>query len=194
MQLVLASASPRRTDLLAAAGYGFEVRPADIDETPHLGERAAAYVERVACEKATAVHTPGNVTLAADTTVVVDGTILAKPADAGDATRMLEALSGRTHEVMTGVAAISATATRPRSFVTVTLVTMTDITASAIAWYLDTGEPEGKAGAYALQGRGGTFVESVSGSVTNVIGLPMVETMELLRAAGVTDPSVRSSS
>jgi septum formation protein len=181
--LVLASGSPRRRELLARLGVRFTVVPADIDETPRAGEDPLAYVERLAAEKAASVH-DGDVVLAADTTVVLDGTILGKPADAGEAAAMLRALSGRAHLVHTGV-----TARRGRRSTTTsatTLVRFADLTADDIAWYVATGEPMDKAGAYALQGAGGVFVVGIEGSASNVVGLPLHVVPVLLAELGTT--------
>jgi septum formation protein len=180
-RLILASGSPRRRELLAYLGVPFDVRAPDIDETPLAGELPADYVERVARGKADAVD--GDIVIAADTTVVLDGTVMGKPADPSDAVRMLGALAGRAHEVLTAVA-VKAGATVTTTTVH-TVVTMTPMTADEINWYVATKEPLDKAGAYALQGTGGIFVARLDGSASNVIGLPLAELMALLRAAGV---------
>jgi len=182
--LVLASASPRRNDLLGRLGLAFDVVAPDVDETPGLGEDPVVYVERVARAKATAVAGAGAVVLAADTTVVLDGIILGKPADGTDAARMLSALAGRTHDVLTGVAVRRADG-HVESTVVRTAVTMTAMSEAEIAWYVGTGEPLDKAGAYALQGSGAVFVERIEGSASNVVGLPLATVAELLRRAGV---------
>ena len=176
-QFILASGSPRRRQMLTDLGLQFEVRPADIDETPAAGEAPANYVLRLAREKAAAVA-PGLV-LAADTTVDFDGQILGKPADRVEAIAMLQRLSGRHHFVHTGVAL------GERSFVCSTLVTFRVLPPAEIEWYVDTGEPYDKAGAYGMQGRAASMVASLTGSATNVIGLPLAETVDLLRAAGI---------
>jgi septum formation protein len=188
MRVTLASQSPRRRELLAALGLDLEVRPAHADESAHPGEPAAEYVRRVAREKARAVD--GAVVLAADTAVVLDGEILGKPSDDGDAQRMLRALSGRAHEVMTGVCVRSRTpgGWREQESVVVTTVELAPIDEARIAWYVATGEPMDKAGAYAVQGIAGAFVRAVRGSLTNVVGLPLEESLALLTAAGVTMP------
>jgi septum formation protein len=163
-RIVLASASPRRHELLARLGVAFEVVPADLDETPHEGEAAPRYVERLAREKADAVasRTAGAATvIAADTTVELDGRILGKPVDDDEAMAMLRALSARTHRVHTGLAVqvvgLPAHTGAPVvvSTVVTTSVAMTAITPAMAAWYVGTGEPMDKAGAYALQGAGG---------------------------------------
>ena len=165
----------------------FAVRPADIDETPLPGEAPANYVRRLSIEKTDAsIKSPlasqAEVVLAADTTVDVDGEILEKPLDADDAYRMLRTLSGRSHLVHTGVT-VSVPITGARRSITIvvtTEVTFADLEDAAIDWYLETGEAMDKAGAYGIQGAAGAFVEKINGSVTNVIGLPLAETLRLL--------------
>lgn len=185
--LVLASASPRRRDLLSQLGLQFTVAAADLDETPLEKEAADAYVLRLARAKAQAVAArfPGTWVLAADTTVALGTELLGKPSDPAEAREMLNRLSGRTHAVYTGVAlagrAQEATVVR-------TGVTFRTLSAGEIGWYVSTGEPLDKAGAYALQGKGGFLVAAVEGSPTNVIGLPLGETLELLTRAGVPLP------
>ena len=173
MRLMLASASPRRRDLLTAAGYTFDVHPVDIDETRHAGEPPREYVLRVAAAKAQAASAAWveRVVLAADTTVTVDGAVLGKPADDADAARMLRQLAGRAHEVLTGV----AVARRARLVTTVetTTVWMAPLTDDDIRRYVESGEPAGKAGGYAIQGRASRFVTRIAGSYANVVGLPV---------------------
>ena len=185
MRLILASASPRRTDLLREAGYLFEVEPADVDESELAGEPPAAYVVRVAAMKARAVAArhPGEMILAADTTVVLDGAMLAKPADDADATRMLGLLSGRTHDVLTGVVLVRTG--RESSALVGTRVRFRPLTAAEIEWYVASGEPHDKAGAYGVQGLAARFVESVDGSYSNVVGLPVGAVRALLEAEGL---------
>ena len=171
MALILASGSPRRLALLQELGLDPIVRPADIDETARAGEAAGAYVERLAIEKGAAVVGDANdVIISADTIVVLDDALLGKPTDDADAATMLSSLSGRTHEVMTGVAVRRNDSVE--SFVETTVVHFADMTNDEIAWYVGTGEPADKAGAYGMQGRGGAFVVSIEGSYDNVIGLP----------------------
>ncbi len=185
MQLILASASPRRRELLGHLGVIFEVRPADIDEALRPGEGAHAYVERLAREKA-GQH-PGRIVLAADTSVVIDDEVLGKPGhDAVLGATMLGRLSGRAHEVLTGIAVSGPKGLTSR--VVSSQVHFRALTATEIAWYVHTGEGADKAGGYALQGRAGAFITSIVGSPSNVIGLPLADTAELLRAAGLALP------
>jgi septum formation protein len=172
-RIILASASPRRAELLHAAGIAFDVLPADVDESAHAGEAPPAYVERLARAKATAVHRqhPARVVLGADTTVVVDGEILGKPADAADARRMLTMLAGRSHEVVTGVAV--AAGPYLESARDTTLVEFAPLSRDWIDWYIATAEPMDKAGAYAIQGFASRFVTRIAGSYSNVVGLPV---------------------
>jgi septum formation protein len=180
--LVLASASPRRADLLAGVGLRFAVRPSHIDESPRPGEQPAAMVERLAREKAQAVAHPGELVVGADTTVVVDGHMLGKPADDDEATAMLRRLAGRAHEVLTGVAVVEDG--RVASGVEASRVAFAPLDEEEIAWYVATGEPLDKAGAYAIQGRGGLLVTSVDGNYSNVVGLPLPLVYRLLRELG----------
>ena len=182
MRLVLASRSPRRADLLTRAGYEFEIAPADIEERLLDGETPAAHVRRLAGDKAARVARdhPESIVLGADTVVVIDDVMLGKPADDADAAGMLRRLSGRTHEVLTGVAL--HTTSNHRDDVASTRVTFRELTAGDIAWYVGSGEPAGKAGAYAIQGRGSRFVTRIDGSYTNVVGLPIALVDRLLRA------------
>jgi septum formation protein len=177
-RLVLASASPRRHDLFRSVGLDFEVRPADIDESVAPGEDPIAYVRRLSREKAAAVARDGELVVAADTTVEVDGLILGKPIDAADARRMLSLLSARTHRVHTGVTVHRGTAVD--TIVVSPAVTFVALDGATIDWYVGTGEPMDKAGGYAMQGAGGGLVERIDGSVSNVIGLPLAETLALL--------------
>jgi septum formation protein len=186
---VLASASPRRRELLGAIGLDFDVRPPDIDESPLPGEEPRAHVERVARQKARAIGAPGEIVLAADTIVVLDGAILGKPNDLSDARRMLQLIQGRQHLVLSGVVLRevgSGTETNEREAVVVeeSTVRMRPLDAAEISWYVATGEPADKAGAYALQGVGGLFVERVEGSSSNVIGLPLHAVYELFLRLG----------
>jgi septum formation protein len=179
-ELVLASASPRRAELLTLAGFRFVVDPADVDETERPGEKPDDYVLRVARDKARTVaqRQAGRVVLAADTTVVADGRILAKPADEADAIRMLELLSGGVHDVWTGVVAVKDG--HEAAETVLTRVHMRAMTPEEIRWYVATGEPMGKAGAYGIQGRAARFIDWIEGSWSNVVGLPVATVDQLL--------------
>lgn len=174
-RLILASASPRRRELLAQIGFTFEVRPAHVNEDPRPGEDPIAYVVRLARDKAEAVYAelndPEAVVLGADTTVTLDGHILAKPLDAADAARMLRMLSGRTHRVITGVALASAKGTEVTA--EVTGVRFTALCEPEIADYVATGEPMDKAGAYGIQGLAAKWIPRVEGCYFNIVGLPL---------------------
>ncbi len=183
-RLILASASPRRSDLLASLGLRFEVRPVVVDESPRAGERPAELVERLAGEKARARAEPGELVVGGDTVVVLDGTVLGKPADRADAAEMLSALAGREHEVLSGIAVVSGDDRRLATDVERTRVRMTPLDAERIGWYVDTGEPMDKAGSYAIQGLGAAFVESIDGSYTNVVGLPLAALRRLMAEIG----------
>lgn len=184
VSLVLGSGSPRRLELLTRAGIGFVVRPADIDESPHEYETPTEYVRRLSLEKSAAVIGPNEIVVAADTTVECDGRVLEKPVDDADAAAMLRVLSDRDHHVHTGVAIRSEHVLQ--SFVVTTTVTFVELTPQMIEWYVGTGEARDKAGAYGIQGAAASFVERVEGSVTNVIGLPMAETLAMLRVVAET--------
>jgi septum formation protein len=205
MRLILASASPRRAELLRAAGYTFDVAAVAIDERVRDGEAAAAYVGRLAAEKSAALATklqqlaqlgrldplgrPGSdlpdqmVILAADTSVVVGGEILGKPIDDADAARMLRRLSGQRHEVMTGVSLRHGATQLAR--VEVTAVDFLPLDDADIAWYVASGEGRDKAGAYAIQGRASRFIPRIDGSYSNVVGLPVARVHELLASLRV---------
>jgi septum formation protein len=184
MQLILASSSPRRAELLTQAGFAFQIDPADVDETVLTGESPDAYVARVARDKARIVaarHPADAVILAADTTVVAAGAILAKPQDAADAARMLTLLSGTVHDVLTGV--VLSRDSGASVEVVRTRVHFVDLTAEDIAWYVATGEADGKAGAYGIQGRAARFVDWIEGSWSNVVGLPIATVARMLASA-----------
>lgn len=172
MKVVLGSSSPRRRELLEQLGVEFDVARPDIDETPMPGEGPVEYVRRLAVEKSRVIPVDGDtLVITADTTVDLGGEILGKPEDEADARAMLRRLSARTHRVHTGVALrVGDTVV---SEVVTSLVTFTPLTAASIDWYVGTGEPLDKAGAYAIQGAGGVFVQRVRGSVSNVVGLPL---------------------
>ena len=195
MRLVLASASARRAELLRAAGFAFEIRAVDIDERVQPGEAPDVYVRRLAMEKsgramellagegraegpARAEDRDGPAVLGADTAVVVDGTILGKPADDRDAASMLRRLSGRPHQVMTGVSLRTPKGESGR--VETTTVEFSPLGDADIAWYVESGEGRDKAGAYAIQGLASRFIPRVHGSYSNVVGLPIAAVRELL--------------
>jgi septum formation protein len=192
--LVLASGSPRRLELLRHLRPKIEVRRPDVDERPLEGERPMAYVERLAVAKAAEVaaqlsgpiELADSLIVAADTAIDLDGQILGKPTDRPDARRMLAALSGRTHRVHTGVALMHRGEVARR--VVSAEVDVVALRPSDIEWYLATGEADDKAGAYALQGAAGAFVRAVRGSVSGVIGLPLVEVVDLAAGLGVDLP------
>jgi septum formation protein len=195
LTITLASTSPRRRELIAVLGIPFRVAaPAGVDETPRAGESPVELARRLAVEKAQSVD--GDPVVAADTIVEVDGDILGKPVDADDARRMLRRLSGRAHRVHTGVAVRTGERLEVEVEVAVQIVTTSvrfvALTPEAIEWYLATGEPFDKAGAYAIQGAGGVFVEGVEGSVSNVVGLPLHIVARMLGIRGFRDGGGRS--
>jgi septum formation protein len=181
--ILLASASPRRSELLRQVGIAHEVRPVDVDESVRPGEAPSAYVLRLAEAKAAALwqqlgaHERRPV-LAADTTVALEGEIFGKPADASDARAMLGRLSGRTHEVHTAVAVLHAAGAAAR--VSSSSVSLRELSPAEIDWYWSTGEPADKAGGYAVQGRAAAFIRHIAGSYSGIMGLPLYETWELL--------------
>jgi septum formation protein len=183
--LVLASASPRRQELLRNAGIPFEVQPANILEEPLLGEPAKDCAERLAREKALAVakQRPRDIVLAADTVVVIDGHILGKPSGSADAARMLRMLSARDHQVITGVCIVLSG--QPSGASETTKVTVSEIPEKEIADYVATGEPMDKAGAYAIQGIASRWIPRIEGDYSNVVGLPVALVWRMLRASGV---------
>jgi len=181
--LILASSSPRRRELLGGLGLRFTVRAVDLDETPLPGEKPEETVLRLAREKAAARAHPGEIVLAADTVVVIDGELLGKPRDPEDARRMLARIAGREHTVFTGVAVEEPGRGRVTEIAS-SRVRMAPLTSEQIEWYVETGEPMDKAGSYAVQGIGALFVEEVFGNYTNVVGLPLPLTWKLFRAVG----------
>jgi septum formation protein len=183
--LVLASASPRREELLRNAGIKFDVQPADIPEAPQPGECAKDCAERLAREKAVAVASrrPHDRVLGADTIVVVDGQILGKPTDAADAARMLRAISGRKHQVITGLCLVVKG--EPAVASETTEVTVNEIADNEIADYIATGEPMDKAGAYAIQGIASRWIARIEGDYSNVVGLPVALVWRMLRQARI---------
>jgi septum formation protein len=182
-RVVLASASPRRAEILRAIGWEFEIAAANIDETARADETPCAYVERLAREKAVAVAGARlfGLVLGADTVVVVDGAILGKPRDDDDARRMLRLLRGRWHEVLTGVALVRVETKRAVVAHARTRVRFCEMTDAEIDWYVATGEHADKAGAYAVQGRAALFIEGLEGDYWNVVGLPVRLVYELAR-------------
>jgi len=183
-KIVLASASPRRAELLAQIGVQFEVYAADIDETPMTNESPYDYVVRMALEKARAVANcyDDKIILASDTSVVFEGDILGKPEDEQHARNMLQRLSGKTHQVMTSICLLGE---QQHLVVSTTDVTFRDLSEREISAYWASGEPLGKAGGYAIQGFGATFIERIAGSYSAVMGLPLFEVGQALRAEGV---------
>jgi nucleoside triphosphate pyrophosphatase len=188
VRLILASASPRRAELLRSAGYEFDTHPVEIDESPKAAEAPIAYVERLAVEKSARAlsdvvsgssGTMERIVLSADTAVVVGNEILGKPRDVDDARRMLRRLSGRTHEVMTGVCL--RTTQRNVSHVEISNVTFWSLTEDQIAWYVASGEGLDKAGAYAIQGLASRFIPRIEGSYSNVVGLPIAVVEDLIQ-------------
>lgn len=185
-KILLASASPRRQELLKQIQITHRVCPVDIDETPLPGEAPLAYVERLAAEKSAAcVAQYGNAlpVLAADTSVVLGDRIMGKPKDQADALTMLRALSGNSHQVYTAVSLRGQQ--RHDQAVSVTEVTFRELTDAEIMAYWLSGEPQDKAGAYAIQGQGGIFVAAIQGSFSGVVGLPLFETAQLLAQQGI---------
>lgn len=181
-KLVLASKSPRRAEILRAVGWEFEATAADIDETRNASEDAVSYVKRLARTKAETVakKTSLGLVLGADTVVVIGEEILGQPRDDEDARRMLQLLNGQWHEVLTGVALVRGQASQVVDH-EVTRVRFCEMSTDEIDWYVSTGEPRGKAGAYAIQGRGALFIEGIQGDYYNVVGLPVRLVYELLR-------------
>jgi septum formation protein len=196
MRLILASASPRRSELLTAAGFRFEMLPVDVDERVRINEAPDDYVRRLASEKSARalerLQTPavrgnsGNqiVTLGADTAVIVDSQILGKPDGAGDARRMLRLLSGRSHQVVTAVSV--RTDDVERTGLETTEVWVSDLTPADLDWYVATGEGADKAGAYAIQGLASRFIPRIEGSYSNVVGLPVAMAARVLREFGIS--------
>ena len=188
-QLILASASPRRSELLRTAGFRFTIHPADVDESTHPCERPRDYAMRLAREKARAIRAEyaTDLVLGADTIVLVKDEILGKPRDAADAARMLRLLSGRSHEVVTGVCLIGA-GRRGKDFedarAETTKVFMRPLSAEEIASYIATGEPMDKAGAYAIQGRASRWIPKIIGCYFNVVGLPLPLVSSMLQEHG----------
>ena len=189
MRFILASQSPRRRELLASIGLTFEVLPSDVPEVHQPGESPEEYVARLSRDKAEAIASKHDDAwiIAADTTVLLGDELLEKPADAADARRMLATIAGKTHIVYTGVTLQNAALGWRDTRVAESEVRMLPLDERDIAWYVSTGEPLDKAGAYAVQGIGAMFIDSIHGSYTNVVGLPLALLFQMLRRAGV-DP------
>ena len=194
MKFILASASPRRRELLASIGLDFEVRPSNVPEVREEGEAPEEYVARLSRDKAHALATQydSEWVIAADTTVLYGDELLEKPVDAQDAARMLGTIAGQTHIVYTGVTLQNASRGHRDTRVAESEVRMLPLSPADIEWYVRTGEPLDKAGAYAVQGIGAMFIESIHGSYTNVVGLPLATLFQMLRRAGI-DPLARAS-
>jgi len=191
--LYLASASPRRSGILDQLGIQYQVVPQDVDETPLAGERPEDLVCRLAALKANNAYASlppaaGTLVLGADTEVVCDGRVLGKPADSDDARAMLGMLSGRCHQVLTAVAAVNSRGTEV--LLSTSLVEFRHLKASEIDAYVASGEPAGKAGAYAIQGLAALFVCRIEGSYSGIVGLPVYETMALLAGAGISSETI----
>jgi septum formation protein len=191
LKFILASASPRRRELLAAARFDFDVVPSSVPEVHQAGESPEEYVARLSRDKAAAVAAQylDRWVIAADTTVLLGDELLEKPVDAADAKRMLAAIAGKTHMVYTGVTLQNAAAGFHETRVAESEVRILPLTEREIDWYVATGEPFDKAGAYAVQGIAAMFIDSVHGSFTNVVGLPLALLYQMLRKAGI-DPLV----
>ena len=180
-KLILASASPRRKEILAEGGLSFSVRPQDIDESVYDGIEPRLMVQLLAASKAAkAVQGENEVILGADTVVVCDGKVLGKPKDAAEAEEMLSMLSGRTHSVYTGIAVLRGDDGTMRTHAEETLVTFRTLTKEEIRAYIETGEPMDKAGAYGIQGKGGALVSETEGDFQNVVGLPLGAVLRLM--------------
>jgi len=191
VKFILASASPRRRELLAAARFDFDVVPSSVPEVHQPGESPEEYVARLSRDKAAVVAAQylDRWVIAADTTVLMGDELLEKPVDAADARRMLAAIAGKTHMVYTGVTLQNAAAGFHETRVAESEVRILPLTEREIDWYIATGEPFDKAGAYAVQGIAAMFIDSVHGSFTNVVGLPLALLYQMLRKAGI-DPLV----
>jgi len=183
MKLILASASPRRRRLLKQIGFTFQVIISDVDEDDIVSHDPLINIQAIALLKARAVaaSVEDGIVIGADTQILMDGETLGKPMDEADAARMLSELSGRSHEVITGVALIDADTGREETWVETTLVTFRELSEEEISEYVDTGEPMGKAGAYGIQGRAAAFVERIEGCYFNVVGLPLAKLSQKLR-------------
>ena len=197
-KIILASASPRRKELLAQVGYVFDVVPSQAGEKEVPGETPAEHVVRLSREKAREVSTrddiDGRWILGSDTIVLRDDQILGKPCDDEDATRMLRSLSGRTHQVLSGYAILDRRTGESRTAAVTTRVCFRSLTDAEIAGYIASGEPADKAGAYAIQGLGAFMVSQIEGSYSNVVGLPLCEVVQALESLGAVPPPLRPAS
>jgi septum formation protein len=192
MKLILASSSPRRAEILHDAGISFTVISSAVDETPYANETPQQLVQRLADAKADLVAARAvgaSIIIAADTVVVIDQQILGKPRSTDEARRMLQALSGRTHSVITGVSLLRLPEMERRQFVETTLVHFAHLTSDDLSRYLATGEPFDKAGAYAIQGHAGRYIPRIEGCYFNVVGLPVAHVMTALRELGWSEDS-----
>lgn len=189
MRFILASSSPRRRELLESIGMDFQVTPSHVPEEHRPGEAPEEYVARLSREKAAAVAAqhPAQWVIAADTTVLLGDRLLEKPADGADAARMLSLIAGQTHIVYTGVTLQNVDSGHRDTRVAESEVRMLPLSGRDIEWYVATGEPLDKAGAYAVQGIGAMFIDSIHGSYTNVVGLPLAMLFQMMRKAGI-DP------
>jgi septum formation protein len=194
VKFILASSSPRRRELLASIGLAFDVIPSHVPEVHQRGEAPEEYVGRLSRDKASAIAAehPDRWVIAADTTVLFGDTLLEKPVDTEDAVRMLHVIAGQTHTVYTGITLQHVGRGYHETRVSESEVRMLPLSEDEVRWYVATGEPMDKAGAYAVQGIGSMFIESVHGSFTNVVGLPLATLYQMLRRAGI-DPLNRSS-
>ena len=197
MKLILASASPRRAEILRAAGFQFTVMSSAVDETPYPSESPQDHVQRLAAAKAELVAARAvgpAIVIAADTVVTLEGKILGKPRSTEDARKMLEQLSGRTHSVLTGVMLIRLPDAESRSFLESTLVHFARLSEDDIMQYLSTDEPYDKAGSYAIQGRAGRYIPRIEGCYFNVVGLPLAHLTRTLAELGWSPDQAHSSS
>jgi septum formation protein len=185
-RIILASSSPRRADLLRSIGVEFEIAPSQVQERPHTGEAPADYITRLARAKVISIarKREQGLVIGADTIVVLDGKILGKPVDEADAARMLRSLSGRWHAVMTGVALYDVATRQEVADYDKTLVRFGQMNEPEIDWYVKSGEPMDKAGAYGIQGLAGLFIEEIAGNYFNVVGLPLPLVYRLARRLG----------
>jgi septum formation protein len=191
-KLILASSSPRRAEILTAVGWPFTAVTAGIDETRRPNEQPVEYVQRLAKEKAEVVASSmeSGLVLGADTTVVVEETLLGQPHDLDDARQMLRLLSGKWHEVLTGVAIVRLSGESKVDYET-TRVRFAEMSEKEIDWYISTGEPKGKAGAYAVQGAAALFIEEIQGDYFNIVGLPIRLVFEMVKAMSGPHPESR---